>query len=132
MKKYTALAFLILLSLSAAAQDKFVEVLYFHGAQRCITCMAIEKLTTEVVQSDFKKEMESGKLKFQIVDISKNEKLADKYKVSWSSLIIAVNANGKEDNFDMTRFAFSTARFKPEEFKTALKNFLAQKLSEAK
>ena len=27
-------------------QEDAVEVLYFHGKQRCITCNAIERLTT--------------------------------------------------------------------------------------
>ena len=29
-------------------QEDAVEVLYFHGKQRCITCNAIERLTKEV------------------------------------------------------------------------------------
>lgn len=32
-----------------AQTDSYVEVLYFHGKQRCITCKSIEKYTREVV-----------------------------------------------------------------------------------
>lgn len=34
-------------------QKEYIEVLYFHGKQRCITCNAIEKLTKEVVDKYF-------------------------------------------------------------------------------
>lgn len=34
-----------------------VEVIYFHGKQRCATCMAIEKNTQEVVDAMFANEM---------------------------------------------------------------------------
>ena len=30
-----------------------VEVLYFHGAQRCATCMAIEKNTKELLEAAY-------------------------------------------------------------------------------
>lgn len=32
-------------------QKDHVEVLYFHGKQRCITCAAIEKNTKETVET---------------------------------------------------------------------------------
>ena len=38
-----------------------VEVIYFHGKQRCATCMAIEKNTREVLNSMFANELKSGK-----------------------------------------------------------------------
>ena len=58
-----------------------VEVIYFHGKQRCATCMAIEKNTREVLNSMFANELKSGKVVFKIVDISTpdGEKVADRY-----------------------------------------------------
>lgn len=35
-----------------AQTGKYVEVIYFHGKQRCPTCRAIEKYTKEVVYND--------------------------------------------------------------------------------
>lgn len=43
-----------------------VEVLYFHGKQRCATCMAIEQQAREVVEKDFANEQKSGKIKEQM------------------------------------------------------------------
>lgn len=34
-----------------AVADDCVQVLYFHGKQRCATCTAIERLTREVIDS---------------------------------------------------------------------------------
>ena len=45
--------------MTALAQTRVrdhVEVMYFHGKQRCATCMAIEKYAREVVEKDFANE----------------------------------------------------------------------------
>ena len=95
-----------------------VEVIYFHGKQRCATCMAIEKNTKELVESAFADKLKSGKLVFKSVDITQEETLADKYEVSWSSLIIVdYDKNGKEEATNMTEFAFGNARTNPDNFK---------------
>ena len=67
-----------------------VEVLYFHGKQRCITCAAIEKNTKETVETLFADELKDGSLVFKSIDISQseNEEIINKYEVTWSSLFI--------------------------------------------
>lgn len=66
MKRNLLLVVLSLFALLTMAQGKgknYVEVLYFHGKQRCATCIAIEKYAREVVEKDFaderKKERQS-------------------------------------------------------------------------
>ena len=102
-----------------------VEVIYFHGKQRCVTCKAIEKYTKEMVNAELVK---NGKLRFKEVDIStpEGEKLAEKYRVSWSSLYVNKWKNGKEERNDMTRFGFQNARNNTSAFKKELK----QKINE--
>lgn len=48
--------------------------------------------------NDFAKFVKSGKVRFKEVDIStpQGEKIADKYRVSWSSLYVNGWNNGKE------------------------------------
>ncbi|MBO5698424.1 MAG: thioredoxin [Bacteroidaceae bacterium] len=95
-----------------------VEVLYFHGKQRCTTCVAIEKNTRELVESTFANKLKNGELVFKSVDITEEETLADKYEVSWSSLIIVdYDKNGKEESANLTEFAFGNARTNPDNFK---------------
>ena len=107
MKRFLFLTIACLFSICGMAQiaaDTYVEVLYFHGKQRCVTCKAIEKYTKEVVNADLAELVKNGKLRFKEVDIStpEGEKLAEKYRVSWSSLYVNKWKNGKEERNDDT------------------------------
>ena len=58
MKRNLLFLLLSLFAITMMAQTKVkdhVEVMYFHGKQRCVTCMAIEKNAREVVEKDFAK-----------------------------------------------------------------------------
>lgn len=103
-------------------KDDCVEVVYFHGAQRCPTCQAIEKCTRELLDAEFADELKSGKVVFKVVDISTTdgESLADQYEVTWSSLFVNEWKGGNESRNDMTDFAFGNARSNPDEFKAEL------------
>lgn len=105
-------------------QPNHIEVLYFHGAQRCMTCRAIEANTIAVLDSLYSKEQADGKIIYQMIDISKkeNEQIADKYEVTWSSLFVNSWKNGKENVNNMTEFSFSNARNEPNKFKEGIKN----------
>lgn len=74
----------------AAVNSNRIEVLYFHGTQRCITCRAIEKHTKELLDSLYSNELENDTIVYRTIDISKkeNEDIANKYEVTWSSLFI--------------------------------------------
>ena len=122
MKKNLLFVVMSLFAMMAMAQTKVkdhVEVMYFHGKQRCVTCMAIEKNAREVVEKDFTKEKKKGKVVFNVVDISTDEgaKIAKDYRVTWSSLFVNGWKNGKEKRNDMTQFAFKNARKNADEFK---------------
>lgn len=98
-----------------------VEVLYFHGTQRCATCVAIEKNTKELIESSYAEHLKNGKLAFRSVDITQDAVLADKHEVSWSSLILVdYDKDGKESATNLTEFAFSNVRNAPDKFKTGL------------
>lgn len=99
-----------------------VEVLYFHGKQRCATCIAIETHAKEAVETTFAEQIKKGDVVFKIIDISQeeNEKIAEKYEVTWSSLFIVKHKAGKETVENMTEFAFGNARKSPDEFKAGV------------
>ena len=65
-----------------------VELVYFHGKQRCITCRAIEKYSQEVVDSLVTSGVSADELMFKVVDINDNEAMADSYEVTGSSLYL--------------------------------------------
>lgn len=107
-----------------------VEVLYFHGAQRCATCMAIEKNTKELLEAAYAEQLKSGKLVFSSVDITKEEALAERYEVSWSSLILVdYDKSGKERATNLTEFAFGNARTAPDKFKQGLSARITEMLN---
>ena len=131
MKKITNIMMAVLLStatITACAgnntpetkKESPVEIIYFHGKQRCMTCMAIEKETNALVEGELAEQVKAGKVKFRVVDFSTEEgkKIAAKYKVTFSSLFV-VTPKGAED---LTRFAFANARSNAEGFRKELKD----------
>lgn len=144
MKKYfTAFAALLLLTISCAQQQKkeetvpsqssqkeVVQVIYFHGKQRCATCNAIETKTKNLLESAFDENIKNGQLEFKIIDISdkKNEAIADKYEVTWSSLFIIKHRKGSESVDNITEFAFANARSNPENFRNGLRETIESAL----
>lgn len=97
-----------------------VELVYFHGKQRCITCRAIEKYSKEVVDSLNATGIPAEELTFRVVDINENESLADSYEVTGSSLFLVKYANGTESRDNLTEFGFSNAKSKPDAFKQGI------------
>lgn len=114
--------------ISTDAKEHRVEVIYFHGKQRCLTCMAIEKLAREVVETQFASALANGELVFKVVDIStkEGERIADKYEVTWSSIFINKVDGKREKVNNLTDFAFSNARSNPDKFKQGV----AEKINE--
>lgn len=118
MKKIFMILALAMIGTFALSAQK-VEVKYFHGKQRCITCMSIERLTRELVQECYSKDVKSGKLKLSIIDMSTDsgKKKAAEYKVTFSSLFVST---GKKRD-DLTSIGFRYAKNNPIEFKKQLK-----------
>ena len=135
MKKTFLLALTCLFALAVTAQAQVkerVEVVYFHGKQRCATCMAIEKYAREVVSQDFADEQKSGRVVFKVVDISTTEgkKLAKSYRVTWSSLFINSWKDGKERRGNITEFSFKNARKNTVEFKKGVRDKIKEGLKQ--
>lgn len=113
-------------------QSDGVEVLCFHGAKRCVTCTTIENGAKEVVDTYFAKQIEGRDMSFRIIDITQpeNAALADKYEITWSSILLVRRQDGKETVNDLTQFAFANARTNPDKFKTELKMAIEKLLTE--
>lgn len=107
-----------------------VEVIYFHGKQRCPTCVAIEECTKQVIDSAFANEIKDGTVVFRTVDIStdEGEAIANNYEVTWSSLFVNDWKDGKEARENLTEFGFATARAYPDSFKTVLTETIRKSL----
>ena len=112
-------------------QAQRVEVRYFHGKQRCITCRSIEKCAKEVLEESFASQQKSKKISMKVIDFSteQGKPIAANHKVSFSSLfIVKIDKNGKETRTDLTRQGFQYAKRNPGEFKKILKEEITKAL----
>ena len=73
-------------------------------------------------RAEFADELKNGTLVFRTIDISepKNEAIAEKYEVTWSSLFISKWKAGKETYENLTEYAFANARTAPATFKNGV------------
>lgn len=106
------------------------RVLSFHTTSRCPTCLAIEKLVSETVFSEFKDELENGQLKLFILngDLAENQPAAEAYHAYGSALFVS---SGKGDNTevsDLTNDAFRFAVNNPEKLQESLRAAINQHL----
>lgn len=92
-----------------AVDASVTNVYYFHGKQRCKTCIAVGNLTQETIEDIY---ANNDKVKFIEVDTSDKQysNLVDKYEVSWNALIIAKG----DKHIDITEQAFANAVNTPE------------------
>lgn len=100
-------------------QSADVAIIYFHSTRRCATCQAVEQVTKQTVDANFK-----DKVNFKSVNIEaeENKALVEKYKVTGQTLLIIKGAK----TINLTNDAFMNARTKPEEFETKLKETIEQ------
>jgi len=102
---------------SETIDANLVNVYYFHGKQRCKTCIAVGDVTKETVETVY---ANNSNVKFsEILTTEKEyEDLFEKYEVSWNALIIA-----KGDDFvDITDQAFATAVANPDALTNLIKD----------
>jgi hypothetical protein len=85
-----------------------IEVIDFHSTHRCMTCNAIEANTKFTLDTYFSKDVNDGKITFQVINVDEkeNEKLAEKFQASGTALFLNVIKDGKERHIDLTEFAF--------------------------
>ncbi len=100
-----------------------VYVYAFHGTNQCTTCKNMKANTKATLDSYFDKELKTGKIVFQIVDVddAKNQKLAEKFQATGTALMLYQIKNGKEKIVDLSDMAFEKANDK-DLFTTDLKN----------
>ncbi len=77
-----------------------VNVYYMHATFRCVTCNTIEKMTKQLLESKYKKQMLGGSIMFAEVDFQKNEQLARQFGVISSCVVVARIKDGKVTVFE--------------------------------
>jgi len=100
-----------------------VTVYYFHGKQRCKTCVAVGDVARETVEKAF---ADNDKVRFVEINTSEkgNNALIEKYEVTWNALIIAKGENAVE----ITDQAFATAVKNPQSLENLIKEEVNKRL----
>ena len=117
--------------MALVVQAQCVELRYFHGKQRCVTCHSIEKCAKEVLDESFAAQQKDNKISIKVIDFSteQGKPVAADHKVSYSSLfIVKIDKDGKETRTDLTRQGFQYAKRNPEEFKKIVKEAITKAL----
>ena len=112
-------------------QAQRVEVRYFRGKQRCITCCSIEKCVKEVLDESFASQQKKKKISMKVFDFSteQGKAVAADHKVSFSSLfVVKIDKEGKETRTDLTRQGFQYAKRNPAQFKKIVKEEITKAL----
>jgi len=76
-------------------KTSLIRVYYMHGTLRCATCNNIEKMTKELLNNKFTKEIADGKIEFKTLNFQKNEALAKLFKITFSCVVVAKIQDGK-------------------------------------
>lgn len=107
---------------STAAND-VVNVYYFHGKQRCKTCIAVGDVTEKTI-----KDLYANNPNVRFVEVktqeSENAALVEKYEVTWNALIIAKG----DDHVEITKYAFANAINSPDVLKDLIKTEVDKRL----
>lgn len=98
-----------------------VQVYYFHGDRRCVTCKAVGKVALETVLANDQEQVVFLDVN---IDQAENATLAEQYEVASSSLIVT---NGSQVK-DLTADAFALARNEPAELKALLQEVIDAQL----
>jgi hypothetical protein len=73
-------------------------VYYFHATKRCATCMAIENLSKEIVETRYGAQLKAGVVQWQSVDVQQpnNRQFIQQYRLVSSSLVLVRVDDGKK------------------------------------
>jgi hypothetical protein len=82
----------------AIVSGRKIVVYYFHGNMRCRTCLALERLAKESVETTFAKSIKKGRLEWKTVNVETagNEHFTNDYKLYTRSVIVSILQDGKE------------------------------------
>ncbi|MDL2223182.1 nitrophenyl compound nitroreductase subunit ArsF family protein [Bacteroidales bacterium OttesenSCG-928-M11] len=86
------------------ADASTVNVYYFHGKQRCKTCIAVGDVTEKAIKELYASNPHVKYIEVK-TDEEQNASLVEKYEVTWNALIITKGDN----HIEITKEAFANA-----------------------
>jgi len=124
MKKYMILSIALIWATALFAvippDVAQVDVYYFHFSRRCKTCLNVEKVTRESVESLFPDQVKKGEITFQSINLDEEEGEAIGKKCNVEGQTLMVICGDKSVN--LTDKAFLYANGRPEKLKEEIKS----------
>ena len=76
-----------------------IDVVNFFGTQRCVSCLAVGRLTKGTLEKKFSAELASGKIVFKEIngELPENEEIVIQYQARGSSLFTNAVQDGKDE-----------------------------------
>lgn len=96
-----------------------IEVYYFHFTRRCATCLNVEKVSKEAVETLFPEKIKRGEISFTSVNLDEKEgeAIGAKYKIEGQTLIVISG----EKTINLTDKGFMYANNNPEKLKEEIR-----------
>ena len=107
----------------------FIHVYYMHSTFRCTTCNTIEKMTKELLEKNYKSELDEKQIIFSEVDFQSNENLAKEFQITSSCVVVALEKNGTTTDFRRLDDVWILLE-KPDEFNKYISNTINSYLNE--
>jgi len=85
-------------SSAGLAADK-IEVIHFHAAQQCWSCITVGEYALQTIKEKFPEEYQDGRITYQDIngELPANRDLVTKYQASGSALFINTIRNGQDN-----------------------------------
>lgn len=100
---------------TTAVINEVIHVYYMHATFRCVTCNTIEKMTKDLLNGKFAREMQKNEIIFSEVNFQKDEKLAKAFDVLSSCVVVAKEKDGNAIEYKRLDEVW-TLISKPDEF----------------
>ena len=96
-----------------------IEVYYFHFTRRCTTCINVEKVSKEAVETQFSEQVKKGDITFKSVNLDEKEgeAIGAKYKIEGQTLLVISG----DKKVDLTDKGFMYANDSPAKLKAEIK-----------
>ncbi len=93
-----------------------IEVVHFHGAHQCYSCLTVGKYALKTIKEKFPKEYKNGKIVYKDInaELPENKDIVMKYQASGSSLFVNAIRNGRdsiEEDTDVWRLISNETQF---------------------
>ena len=119
----------ILSELEVKVADR-IEVVHFHGAQQCWSCITVGEYAHKTIKEKFPEEYENGTISFKDIngELPDNKDMVLKYKARGSALFINAIIDGRdniEEDTTVWRLVSNEDRF-TNHFENKIKNLLGK------